>query len=67
MTDKELNSRLQIEFNKGVEHGISLMEQKMIVTSQNGNPIEIDGRAYFIKDDMDYLRERFYGMEGRRE
>ena len=29
------------------------MEQRMILAAKNGTPIDVDGRAYFIQDDMD--------------
>lgn len=63
MTDKEYERRLRIEFDKGVECGIKIMKERMLLAAENGNPIDINGRAYFVKDDMDNLRERIGGIE----
>lgn len=63
MIDKELDRCLRIEFDKGVEHGIKIMKERMLLAAENGNPIDINGRAYFVKDDIDNLREKFEGIE----
>ena len=44
---------------EGILEGVRLMEQRMI----NGTPIDVDGRAYFIQDDMDHLKEIFAEIE----
>ena len=46
-------------YKKGFLEGIRLMEQRMILAAENGTPINIGGRAYFIQDDMDHLKEIF--------
>ena len=50
-------------YKKGFAEGIRLMEQRMILAAENGTPIDIDGRAYFIQDDMDHLKEIFAEIE----
>lgn len=40
------------------------MKQRMLLACENGNPIELnDGRAYFIKSDIDNLRDIFADLE----
>ena len=48
---------------EGILEGIRLMEQRMILASKNGTPIDVDGRAYFIQDDMEHLKEIFAEIE----
>lgn len=50
-------------YKKGFAEGIRLMEQRMILAAENGTPIDIDGRAYFIQDDMNHLKEIFAEIE----
>lgn len=48
---------------EGILEGIRLMEKRMILAAENGTPIDVDGRAYFIQDDMDHLKEIFAEIE----
>ena len=48
---------------EGILEGIRLMEKRMILATENGTPIDVDGRAYFIQDDMDHLKEIFAEIE----
>lgn len=50
---------------EGILEGVRLMEQRMILAAKNGTPIDVDGRAYFIQDDMDHLKEIFAEIERR--
>ena len=44
--------------------GVKLMQQKMLSACENGTPIELlDGRAYFIKSDMQNLHDIFSDLE----
>lgn len=53
----------QDTFEQGVVVGIKLMEQKILKACEEGKPIEIDGKAYFVKSDIQNLREIFAKME----
>ena len=33
------------------------MKEIMLLACENGNPIEIDNRAFFVKSDIDNLRD----------
>lgn len=50
-------------FEQGIVTGIKLMEQKILKACEEGKPIEIDGRVYFVKSDIQNLREIFAKME----
>ena len=53
----------QDAFEQGIVTGIKLMEQKILKACEEGKPVEIDGRVYFIKSDIQNLREIFDKME----
>ena len=50
-------------FKQGLVTGIKLREQKILKACEEGKPIEIDGRVYFVKSDIQNLREIFDKME----
>ena len=50
-------------FKQGIVTGIKLMEQKILMACEEGKPVEIDGRVYFVKSDIQNLREIFDKME----
>lgn len=50
-------------FEQGIVTGIKLMEQKILMACEEGKPVEIDGRAYFVKTDIQNLREIFDKIE----
>lgn len=51
------------QYNRGVAHGIQLMMEKLKLAAVNGTPIEIDGRAWYLKSDLENLRDIFEDME----
>ena len=53
----------QDAFEQGIVTGIKLMEQKILKACEEGKPVEIDGRAYFVKTDIQNLRDIFDKME----
>ena len=50
-------------YKKGFAEGVRLMEQRMLLAAENGTPINIEGRAYFIQDDIEHLKEIFAEIE----
>ena len=44
---------------EGILEGARLMEQRMILAAKNGTPIDVDGRAYFVQDDIGHLKKIF--------
>lgn len=62
--EKELQKLLEAQYCKGFVHGVKLMEQRMLIACDNGTPINIEERAYFVRSDLQNLREIFNNMEG---
>lgn len=67
MEESQLQQLLEAEYKKGVQHGTKIMQQRMLLACENGTPLDIDGRAYFVRSDLQNLREVIsnIGMEGR--
>ncbi|WP_313187905.1 hypothetical protein [Lacrimispora sp.] len=65
--ERELNTIVQSEYQRGVAYGIKLMEQKILHACEWGNSINIEGRAYFVKTDMENLRDIFLDLEKMNE
>ena len=67
---EELNQLLEKKYQEGVEIGVKIMKERMLLACENGTPIELsDGRAYFVRSDIQNLRTIFDTLEreGRSE
>lgn len=42
------------------------MKERLLLACKNGSPIDINGRAYFIHDDIDNLHRIFENLEGEK-
>lgn len=66
--EKDLETMLQAQYQKGATEGtrmgIRLMEERLLLACENGNPIGIKGRAYFVKSDIQNLRDAMDDLEG---
>lgn len=49
----------ETKYKEGIIHGVGLMEQRIIAACESGNPVEVKGKAYFIKSDIQNLRDVF--------
>ncbi|MGN1175310.1 MAG: hypothetical protein ACI4S1_07625 [Roseburia sp.] len=68
MTERELKVMLDQTERRGIEKGIRLMQERMLLACENGTPIELsDGRAYFIKSDIQNLHDIFSDLESDTE
>ena len=65
--EKDLEKLLEKKYQEGVCQGVRLMKQRMLLACENGNPIEIEGRAYFVKSDIDNLRDIIADLEAYKE
>ena len=63
MTDRELKVMLEQAERRGIEQGIKLMQNRMLLACENGTPINIEGRAYFSKSDIQNLHDIFSDLE----
>lgn len=61
--ESELKELLEKEYRKGFAQGIKLMEQRILLANENGTPLEISGRVWFIKNDMENLSDIFADLE----
>lgn len=65
--ESQLQQLLEAEYKKGVQHGAKIMQQRMLLACENGTPIDIDGRVYFVHSDLQNLRHIIsdIGREGK--
>lgn len=67
MTEGKLKVMLNHAEKRGIKKGIKIMQQKMLLSCENGNPINIDGRAFFVKSDIQNLHDIFSALEADEE
>lgn len=67
MTERDLKVMLEQAEKRGIEQGIKLMQQWMLLACENGTPINIEGRAFFIRSDIQNLRDIFSDLEADTE
>ena len=41
---------------KGIEIGVRLMQERMLLACENGTPIAIKGKGYWVQSDIEHLR-----------
>lgn len=63
MTERELKVMLDQAERRGIEKGIKIVKNRMLLACENGTPIEINGEAYFIQDAISNLRGIFSDLE----
>lgn len=59
----ELLQLLQQAYQMGFTDGKAMEQQKILLACENGNPINIEERVYFVKSDLRNLRDIFADME----
>lgn len=57
MEENELHQLLKREYQKGFLDAINLMEQRLLLACENGTPVAIGNKAYFIKSDLQNLQD----------
>lgn len=62
--EKCLDHIVKAKYEEGVLDGVKLMENRMLIACENGTPINIEGRAFFIRSDIQNLRDIFDDLEG---
>ena len=45
---ERMEQMMEEQYNRGITVGMELMMEKLRIAAENGTPIEIDGRAWFI-------------------
>ena len=68
INENDLETMLQAQYQNGIaegtQMGIRLMQERLQLACENGNPVAIKGRAYFVKSDIQNLRDIMDDMEG---
>lgn len=64
--EREMENLLEKRFQEGVMQGVKLMHQRMLLACENGTPINIEERAYFVRSDLQNLRDIFEDLEAER-
>ena len=59
----ELKEMLYNAERRGIMQGIKIMEQRILLAFENGNPLNIEGKAFFVRSDIDNLRGIFADLE----
>lgn len=69
--NETIDEMIQEEYVHGVQNGIQLgillMKEKLLRACENGTPIEINGKVYFLKSDIENLRDIFADIENAAE
>lgn len=60
---ERIEQMMEEQYNKGITVGMELMMEKLRMAAENGTPTEIDGRAWYLKSDIENLRDIFEDME----
>ena len=60
---ERMGQMMEEQYNRGITVGMELMMEKLRIAADNGTPIEIDGRAWYLKSDIENLRDIFEDME----
>lgn len=61
--EKDLERLLEKKYQEGICHGVKIMKERMLLACENGYPINIEGKAFFIKSDIENLRCIFADLE----
>lgn len=56
---ERMEQMMEEQYNKGIAVGMELMMEKLRMAADNGTPIEIDGHAWWLKSDIENLRDIF--------
>lgn len=61
--ERDLEMKLQREYRRGIEDGIRLLKEHLLLCTEKGTPVELDGRAWFLRSDIQNLRDIFDDLE----
>ena len=64
--EKTFNELLREKYEEGFKLGMQLMKERLKIAAENGSPIEIDGRAWYLKSDIENLRDIMEDLENGR-
>lgn len=61
--EKQTQQALDYKYRKGIQDGIKIMQQRMLLACENGTPINIEGKAFFVRSDLQNLRDVMDDLE----
>ena len=61
--EKDLEKLLEKKYQEGVCQGVKLMKERMLSACENGSPVELLGRAYYVRSDLQHLHDVFAELE----
>lgn len=61
--NRDLKAMVHNAEQRGFELGIKLMQQRVVLACENGTPIDIGGKAYFVESDLKHLRSIISDVE----
>lgn len=64
--EREMEKLLKKRFQDGAMQGVKLMQQRMLLACENGTAIDVGGKAYFVRSDLQNLRDIFEDLEAER-
>lgn len=63
MTEKELQELIAQAEQRGFEKGVRYVKNRIVAACENGTPLEICGKAFFVRDAKSNLRDIFDDLE----
>ncbi len=64
--DRVIKAQYKKGYQDGLNIGIRLMEEQMLLAHENGVPLEVKGRAWWIQSDIDNLKNIMDDLEGEK-
>lgn len=61
--ERDLEKLLEEKYREGIAVGVELMKQKMLSACEHGSPVEILGRAFYVRSDLQHLHDVFAELE----
>lgn len=61
--EKDLEKLLEKKYQEGVCQGVKLMKERMLLACENESPVELLGRAYYVRSDLQHLHDVFAELE----
>ena len=66
--EKVLKQLLEREYHRGFQRGIKVQEERILLASQEGKPIELsDGKVVFVQSDIEHLHMIYADIEADAE
>lgn len=61
--EKQMWQALDYQYRKGIQDGIKIMQQRILLACENGTPVNIEGKVFFVRSDLQNLRDIMDDLE----